>query len=303
MVVLLAGLLAGCATTKVSSVPTDVGGRWTGSWIGYGVLKVGRVEDVQVDLVQAGSFGTGWLMLDGAVAADAVPDAVRDAGMTGVRILFDVSANRVRLYHELGSDLFEAELVVLGDRMTGQALRTDPPVRFELTREKPPVASVPVAVAAVSPPPPPPAPAEAPTVAAVTPPPPPQAPEPSPPARVAPPPREFDAVPEIRVIHFDFDRSEIRPADAAILDANAAWLRANPERLVLIEGHCDERGTAEYNLALGERRALATKTYLLGRGIAESRMTITSYGVERPLCTERAEACWARNRRAALLVK
>ena len=107
----------------------------------------------------------------------------------------------------------------------------------------------------------------------------------------------------MRTIQFDFDRAEIRPGDAAILDANADWLRVNPDRLVLIEGHCDERGTGEYNLVLGERRALAAKAYLLARGIAETRMTVTSYGFERPLCRDHTESCWARNRRAEFLIK
>jgi peptidoglycan-associated lipoprotein len=123
------------------------------------------------------------------------------------------------------------------------------------------------------------------------------------PPRAAPPPSEFFAVPGLRPIHFAFDRSDIRPGDRAILDANAEWLGANPDHLVLIEGHCDERGTAEYNLALGERRARSTMDYLVTRGIAETRMTITSYGFERPVCTQHTEACWARNRRAVLLVK
>jgi peptidoglycan-associated lipoprotein len=72
---------------------------------------------------------------------------------------------------------------------------------------------------------------------------------------------------------------------------------------VLIEGHCDERGTAEYNLALGERRAKAAMSYLVAHGVEASRVTIVSYGKERPLCTDRAEACWARNRRDMFLTK
>ena len=141
--------------------------------------------------------------------------------------------------------------------------------------------------------------------------PPPPAPEPprvaaapvEAPARVAPPSAEFVAVSELRPIHFDFDRSEVRPGDARILDANSEWLRVHPEHLVLVEGHCDERGTNEYNLVLGERRARETQAYLLGRGIAAARTTITSYGEERPFCTEHTESCWAQNRRAVLLVK
>jgi peptidoglycan-associated lipoprotein len=134
----------------------------------------------------------------------------------------------------------------------------------------------------------------------------------SPPAPVGPAPapvperpvvRDFAPVAELKMIHFEFDRSDIRPGDARILDANAEWLRANPRRLVLIEGHCDERGTNEYNLALGERRAKSTVTYLASRSIAADRMTIISYGEERPLCTQHAEACWSKNRRAQFLAK
>lgn len=118
-----------------------------------------------------------------------------------------------------------------------------------------------------------------------------------------PAPREFTAIPELRDINFDFDRYDIRPADANILDANAAWLKTNPGHLVLIEGHCDERGTNEYNLALGERRAKAAMNYLVSQGVQASRITIISYGEERPLCAEHNEACWAKNRRAHFLVK
>jgi peptidoglycan-associated lipoprotein len=154
------------------------------------------------------------------------------------------------------------------------------------------------AVALWTPPPPPPvASTEAVTPVAET------APAP-PPAPVAPPlPREFAAVEALKDVHFDFDKYEIRPADAEILDASAAWMKANPDYLVLVEGHCDERGTNEYNLALGERRAKAALNYLLARGLAADRFTLVSYGKERPLCSEANEACWGQNRRAHILVK
>jgi peptidoglycan-associated lipoprotein len=84
---------------------------------------------------------------------------------------------------------------------------------------------------------------------------------------------------------------------------NARWLKAHPSYLVLIEGHCDERGTNEYNLALGERRAKATRDHLVSLGIEGSRITVISYGEERPVCTERTEGCWTKNRRAHFLVK
>ncbi|HAM59852.1 MAG TPA: peptidoglycan-associated lipoprotein Pal [Candidatus Rokubacteria bacterium] len=104
-------------------------------------------------------------------------------------------------------------------------------------------------------------------------------------------------------IHFDFDKYDIRPGDATILDANGAWLKQAASNLVLIEGHADERGTNEYNLALGERRAKATMNYLVSQGIQASRMTIISYGEERPACTDKNESCWSKNRRAHFLVK
>jgi peptidoglycan-associated lipoprotein len=114
--------------------------------------------------------------------------------------------------------------------------------------------------------------------------------------------RDFAAVPELKDIFFDFDKYDIRPGDAKTLDANAQWLKSN-DNLVLIEGHCDERGTNEYNLALGERRAKSTMNYLVSQGVQANRITIISYGEERPQCTEHNEACWAKNRRSHFLVK
>jgi peptidoglycan-associated lipoprotein len=124
---------------------------------------------------------------------------------------------------------------------------------------------------------------------------------PAPTARPAP--KEFTAIPELKPIYFDFDKYDIRPADAKVLDANAQWLKSNANQLVLIEGHCDERGTNEYNLALGERRAKSTMNYLVSQGVQASRITIISYGEERPVCTQKNEECWSKNRRAQFLVK
>lgn len=107
----------------------------------------------------------------------------------------------------------------------------------------------------------------------------------------------------LKPIHFDFDKSDIRRDDAAILEASAKSLNANPNQIVLIEGHCDERGTNEYNLALGERRARASMNFLMAQGVAADRITVVSYGEERPLCSEQSETCWAQNRRAMFLVK
>jgi peptidoglycan-associated lipoprotein len=114
---------------------------------------------------------------------------------------------------------------------------------------------------------------------------------------------QYRAAGDLVDVHFEFDKYDIRPEAAKMLDADAAWLKANPRHLVLIEGHCDERGTVEYNLALGERRAKATQNYLSAHGVAASRITVVSYGKERPQCMESSEACWAKNRRAHFLVK
>jgi len=118
-----------------------------------------------------------------------------------------------------------------------------------------------------------------------------------------PTPSEFRADDNLKDIFFDFDKYDIRPGDTKVLDANASWLKSNANHLVLIEGHCDERGTNEYNLALGERRAKSTMNYLVSQGVQASRITIISYGEERPTCTQKTEECWAKNRRAHFLVK
>jgi peptidoglycan-associated lipoprotein len=91
--------------------------------------------------------------------------------------------------------------------------------------------------------------------------------------------------PALSAIHFHFDKSEIRNADAAILQANARWLVDNPNQLLLIEGHCDARGTNQYNLALGERRAGAAMKRLIQYGVDAARITLVSYGEERPTVT------------------
>ena len=118
-----------------------------------------------------------------------------------------------------------------------------------------------------------------------------------------PSPKEFVESAALRDVFFDFDKYDVRPADKGTLDENAKWLKSNTAALLLIEGHTDERGTNEYNLALGERRAKSAMNYLVAQGVQASRITIISYGEERPLCTEQTEACWARNRRDHFLVK
>lgn len=107
---------------------------------------------------------------------------------------------------------------------------------------------------------------------------------------------------EFSDIHFDFDKYFIRDDAKPALEKLALWLKNNPKAQMLIEGHCDERGTNQYNLALGERRALAAKEYLISLGISSSRIDIVTYGEERPLCREHNEECWQLNRRAHFVI-
>jgi peptidoglycan-associated lipoprotein len=122
-------------------------------------------------------------------------------------------------------------------------------------------------------------------------------------APARPPASDYVDVPDLQDIHFEFDRYDLRPGARLVLDGHAAWLRKHAGTLLLVEGHCDERGTAEYNITLGERRAKATANYLVSRGIASHRITIVSYGEERPVCRDSGEECWSRNRRAHFRVK
>jgi peptidoglycan-associated lipoprotein len=118
-----------------------------------------------------------------------------------------------------------------------------------------------------------------------------------------PPVKEFHPATEMMDVHFDFDRYNIRSQDESALQSNAAWLRSNKNYLVLIEGHSDERGTPEYNVALGERRAKSAQNYLVSQGIDSRRIAIISYGEHRQQCTDASEGCWSKNRRAHFRVK
>jgi peptidoglycan-associated lipoprotein len=102
---------------------------------------------------------------------------------------------------------------------------------------------------------------------------------------------------------FDYDRFHIRKDAMPVLDANAEWLRANESKIVLIEGHCDERGTVAYNLVLGEKRARAAKKYLQDLGIQATQLQITSYGETKPFCKQQNEGCYQLNRRAHFVTK
>ena len=103
-------------------------------------------------------------------------------------------------------------------------------------------------------------------------------------------------------VHFDYDESALTDAARTTLDHHAAWLKAHGAAKVMVEGHCDERGTVEYNLALGERRAQATRDYLVSLGVEAGRLSTVSYGKERPLDPSSTEAAFAKNRRAHFAV-
>jgi peptidoglycan-associated lipoprotein len=107
----------------------------------------------------------------------------------------------------------------------------------------------------------------------------------------------------VKSIYFDYDKSDIRPDQMSILQSNAAWLKQHPEVRFTIEGHCDERGSEEYNLALGDRRANSVKQFLVDQGIPESRVSTISYGEDRPVCHEDTENCHQRNRFAGFVPK
>ena len=113
-----------------------------------------------------------------------------------------------------------------------------------------------------------------------------------------PPMPQARPIPELSDIFFDFDRFVIRNDAQSVLEANAGVLKSQSGEKILLEGHCDERGTSAYNLVLGERRAQAAAQYLRDLGVPSSQIQITSYGKERPFCAEHSEACWQSNRRA-----
>lgn len=311
LVLALAVVLTGCATTtKRNTAVVDVTGRWVGTWIGYGIADSPRLERAIFDLTQHGARGTGRVSLDNSGAAEAVPVSLRHAGVVGIRVNFAVAGSDVAITHELGPRMFAADLTVTGDRMVGRVSHADPPVQIVLTRVKEEAREP--QTAAVTPQPPP---------VPVTPPPPLASPAPEPPAAeppkasevaaaspapevpARPEPKQFASAAGIKTIYFDFDKANIRPGEASVLEANAQWLKENADLQIIIEGHADERGTNEYNLALGEHRAKAAYNYLVSRGVQTERITTVSYGEERPTCGEKLETCFTRNRRAEFLVK
>lgn len=103
-------------------------------------------------------------------------------------------------------------------------------------------------------------------------------------------------------IFFEFDKYDVQDNAKAVLQSIASWLLKNPSAKILVEGHCDERGTNEYNLALGDRRAKGVRDYLAALGVSSNKIETISYGEEKPVCAEKTEECWAKNRRAHFVV-
>lgn len=134
-------------------------------------------------------------------------------------------------------------------------------------------------------------------------------PEPQPQPEVVKPPEpeirypDWQNVPELATVHFDFDSSELKPEARKILQGNAQFLIKSTDVVVLVEGHCDERGTIEYNLGLGQRRAKAVRDYYIALGVPADIVGTISYGKEKPVDPRHNEAAWAKNRRAETKIR
>jgi peptidoglycan-associated lipoprotein len=162
---------------------------------------------------------------------------------------------------------------------------------------------------------PPPAPAPPPPAPAAAPAPPPPPPPPPPPAPAPPAPTltedeifarksldQLNAEKPLGDVFFDLDESTIRDDARPLLQRNADWMKRWTGTQVIVEGHCDSRGSSEYNLALGNRRATSVKDYLVSLGVAANRITVISKGKEQPFCNEENESCWTQNRRGHFVV-
>src|SRR5262245_49688511 len=307
-VLALIPLLVACASAKpkvmVGGLPADndISGHWSGSWVGVGLFQAMRQEPLTMDITQRGNAGYGKLVLDGATAAESVPWEVRQQGLGGIRVFATVSGQKVKLIHEFDDRIFAADMTLEGDQMMGQI--NGRKVRLVLARQAPPASQMQQSAKAAPMPMPVQVAAEPQDQGlarvAVAPP----QEESAKPAEVQRPKSDdFVAVPELKPVYFDFDKSALRPDAVDALTSSTAWLKENADTLVLIEGNCDERGTAEYNLALGDRRAKSAMEYFEANGIPKERMATVSYGKERPVCTEDTEACKRQNRRADFRVK
>ena len=113
---------------------------------------------------------------------------------------------------------------------------------------------------------------------------------------------QLNAQQPLASVRFDFDRADLSEEARATLQKNAEWMQRWTSTRINVEGHADSRGTSEYNLALGERRATAIRDYMTSLGIDAARINTVSYGEERPVCTEEAESCWSQNRRGQFVI-
>ncbi len=302
--------LAPAAPAPTTSSPLstgDISGKWVGSWVGTGLFNSPRQENLILEIAQRGDTGYGRLVLDNATAAESVPWEVRQQGLGGIRVYASVNGSKVRITHDTDDRVFTADLTLNGDQMVGEVKGRK--VRLLLARQggsNAPAREVPAQAAQVMPPIVASAPV-APQQAAVAMAPAPQAQEPEKPkaeeVMQRPKNEEFVTAPELKSIYFDFDKSVLRQDAIDTMSSNVTWLKENADTFVLIEGNADERGTAEYNLALGDRRAKSTMDYLEANGIAKDRMATVSYGKEHPACTDATEECRYQNRRADFRVK
>jgi peptidoglycan-associated lipoprotein len=321
-------LLAACSTVTpsvsttpsalpVSSVESDVTGRWMGTWIGTGLFESPREDSVILELRQVGYNGYGRVVFDGSTAAESVPWDVRREGLSGARVSATIVGSQVTVRHEMGSRFFTANLTRVGeDRMIGDVRGAAPGVQLLLTRagrrveqpqakvlpappetpvtqpesDEPELLSVedmpmqpdPVQIASVMP-------AEEPA----------QLPDPADRPRIA----DFVPAEDLKSVYFDFDSARLRHDAQDTLTTSATWLKEHEDLDVMIEGHCDEMGTTEYNQVLGHQRAQSVKATLAASGVDAERMTTISYGKERPVCTEKTEACRQQNRHVEFRVK
>ena len=310
LLILLMTVVAGCSTARPAVTPAaatsdlssmDLTGRWTGTWRGFGLLMAPREDAVTLDIVQSGDLADGRFALEGTGAAESVPISIRNAGLWGVRVRANISGEKVTLRHQGGGHLFTADLKLTpdGEHLYGVVRGGHPKVALVLTRA-PEGATTPQAAWAT---PPAVRPAEtlgkvesAPKVVVI-------APEQKEADASAPPREDFTGMAQLSPIHFDFDKAELRKDALDTLTAHVAWLKDHADAVLLIEGHCDERGTDEYNVALGERRAKSVSELLAAHGIAPDRISTTSLGRERPICTTNTEECRMQNRRAEFRIK
>jgi peptidoglycan-associated lipoprotein len=307
LLVMLTMVMAACSTAHPRVTPTrltpegdhDLSGRWTGKWTGTGLLMSPREDTVILELAQTGDVAYGRFALEGATAAESVPIDIRNGGLWGIRVRASISGEKVTLRHTAGGHLFTAYLKLTedGEHLYGVVRGPHPRVALVLSRAE---GTAQPPQAAMAPPPasrPEMPPKTEPKIVVI-------APEPKG-ADAPAPPREADFVDvaELSPIHFDFDKADIRKDAVDTLTSHIAWLKDHGDALLLIEGHCDERGTDEYNVALGERRAKSVSELLAAQGIAPDRIVTTSFGRERPVCTANTEECRMQNRRAEFRVK